>query len=40
MKRLRLNNSEAGFIPLLICIFLVLVVGVVFVYLRVLHAQN
>lgn len=39
MKRLRLNNSEAGFIPMLICIFLLLIAGVVFVYLRVLHAQ-
>jgi hypothetical protein len=40
MKRLRLKRSEAGFIPLLLTILAIVVIGIIFVYLRVLHAQN
>jgi uncharacterized membrane protein YecN with MAPEG domain len=40
MKRLRLHSNEAGFIPMLLSILFIVVVGIIFIYLRVLHAQG
>jgi hypothetical protein len=40
MKRLRLYNNEAGFIPMLLSILFIVVAGIIFIYLRVLHAQG
>jgi hypothetical protein len=39
MKRLRLSDNEAGFIPLLLTILFVVIIGLVFVYLRVQNAN-
>jgi hypothetical protein len=37
MKRLRLYRDEAGFIPMLLSILAVVVIGIIFIYLRVAH---
>jgi hypothetical protein len=39
MKRLRSQSDEAGFIPMLLSILFVVVVGIIFIYLRVKQAQ-
>lgn len=40
MKRLRLATNEAGFIPMLLSILAVVVIGIVLIYLRVAHNAN
>jgi hypothetical protein len=39
MKRLRLYQDEAGFIPMLLSIMAVVVFGIIFVYMRVQGAN-
>jgi hypothetical protein len=40
MKRLRLKTDENGFIPLLLTILAIVVIGIAYVFLRVLHAHQ
>lgn len=40
MKRLRLaSDRQAGFIPMLLSILFIVIIGIVFVYLRVKNAR-